>query len=126
MKTPALAAVLAIAATAASAQPPPRELFENDLITISGQIVGVDLSQPGASVTVKDARSGVMWKVVGLTSNTLVRGGLTPNIKGSLTVAGYPAKDKVCAPACSLRMREMTFPDGRKVFLGVSGTAPRS
>jgi hypothetical protein len=125
MKAPALAAIFAMAATAAFAQPPPRELFENELTTISGEIVSVDFSQPGASVRVKDARSGVVWRVVGPSSNTLVRGGLKPDeVKGSMTVSGYASK--VCASECSLRMREMTFPDGRKVFLGSSGSAPRS
>lgn len=125
MKTAAFAAALVATASAALAQPPPRELFVQDLTTISGEIVSVDLSTPGANMRVKDARSGVVWKVVGPTSNALTRGGgLTPETRGSVTVAGYA--EKACSAECRLRLREMTFPDGRKIFLGAAGPAPRS
>ena len=127
MKTAVLTAALFVTASAALAQPPPRELYEEQLTTISGEVLSVDLTMPGASVRVRDAESGVTWLIQGPTNNTLVRAGVVPEAPGTLTVAGYQSKDKICAPDCKMRMREMTFPDGRKVFLGTSGnTAPRS
>ena len=39
---------------------------------------------------------------------------------------GYQSKDRACKPACKANGRDITFPDGRKLFMGSSGTgAPR-
>src|SRR5690606_29916729 len=103
-----IAAAVMLAASSAAAQPPPRELFEEELTTISGEVQNVDYTQPGANFRVKDARSGVVWKVVGPTSNTLVRGGISAETRDVVTVAGYV--EKGCTANCSLRLREMTFP----------------
>ena len=69
------------------------------------------------------------WMVEGGTPNTLVRSGIT---KASLpagteiVVRGYQSKDKLCKPACKANGRDVTFPDGRKIFMGSSGTgAPK-
>jgi hypothetical protein len=43
-----------------------------------------------------------------------------------IVVRGYQSKDKVCIPVCKANGRDMTFPDGRKLFMGSSGTgAPK-
>ena len=67
--------------------------------------------------------------VEGGTPNTLIRGGLTrDSLKAGteIIVRGYQAKDKRCAPACKANGRDVTFADGRKVFMGSSGTgAPK-
>jgi hypothetical protein len=69
------------------------------------------------------------WMVEGGTPNTLFRNGLTKeSIKPGVEVIvrGYQAKDKRCLPACKANGRDITFLDGRKVFMGSSGTgAPR-
>jgi hypothetical protein len=39
---------------------------------------------------------------------------------------GYQSKDKLSTPACKANGRDLTFPNGQKVFMGASGTgAPR-
>jgi hypothetical protein len=41
-------------------------------------------------------------------------------------VRGYQSKDHGCKPACKANGRDMAFTDGRKVFMGSSGTgAPK-
>ena len=43
-----------------------------------------------------------------------------------IVVRGYQSKGKLCLPRCIANGRDVTFPDGRKVFMGSSGTgAPR-
>jgi Family of unknown function (DUF6152) len=65
------------------------------------------------------------WMVEGGTPNTLMRSGIT---KASLPpgteiiVRGYQSKDKLCRPACKANGRDVTFPDGKKLFMGSSGT----
>ena len=61
--------------------------------------------------------------------NTLLRAGIDKNtlaIGSEIVVRGYQSKDKACAPACKANGRDVTFADGRKLFMGSSGTgAPR-
>ncbi len=63
------------------------------------------------------------------TPNTLIRNGITKqSIKPGtvIVVKGYQSKGKLCLPRCIANGRDVTFPDGRKVFMGSSGTgAPR-
>jgi hypothetical protein len=69
------------------------------------------------------------WMVEGGTPNTLLRSGIHKNsipIGSEIVVRGYQAKDKRCQPACKANGRDLTFADGRKVFMGSSGTgAPK-
>jgi hypothetical protein len=69
------------------------------------------------------------WMVEGGTPNTLLRAGIDRNTLKTGTeiiVRGYQSKDKLCTPACKANGRDVTFPDGRKLFMGSSGTgAPR-
>ena len=65
----------------------------------------------------------------GGTPNTLIRNGLTKQTlkPGTvIVVRGYQSKGKLCTPRCRANGRDVTFPDGSKVFMGSSGTgAPR-
>ena len=65
------------------------------------------------------------WMVEGGTPNTLQRGGITRDsikIGTVIVVAGYKAKDG----RLRANGRDITFPDGRTLFMGSSGTgAPR-
>ena len=67
--------------------------------------------------------------VEGGTPNTLLRSGLTRDSLQpgtALIVRGYQSKDKSCTPACKANGRDITFTDGRRVFMGSSGTgAPK-
>ena len=41
-------------------------------------------------------------------------------------VRGYQSKDASCKPACKANGRDLAFADGRRVFMGSSGTgAPK-
>ena len=65
------------------------------------------------------------WMVEGGTPNTLLRRGLTKRtlkIGTVIVVHGYQAKDR----STRANGRDITFEDGRKIFMGSSGTgAPR-
>lgn len=69
------------------------------------------------------------WMVEGGTPNTLLRRGINRNsleIGTDIIVTGYQSKDRLCDPTCRANGRDITFPDGRKLFMGSSGTgAPR-
>ena len=84
---------------------------------------------PGSTWTCKNADGKVTkWMVEGGTPNTLLRRGITKDRCRSAPRSwsrGYQAKDG-CAPKCRANGRDMTFPDGRKLFMGSSGTgAPK-
>ena len=62
------------------------------------------------------------WMVEGGTPNTLLRRGITKDslkIGTAIVVDGYQARDHSVNRANG---RNITFPDGRKLFLGSSGT----
>ena len=67
--------------------------------------------------------------VEGGTPNTLLRAGINRNslpIGSEIIVRGYQSKDAACKPACKANGRDLAFPDGRRVFMGSSGTgAPK-
>ena len=69
------------------------------------------------------------WMVEGGTPNTLLRRGITKDslaIGTEIVVRGYQSKDALCTPKCRANGRDITFPDGRKLFMGSSGTgAPK-
>ena len=65
------------------------------------------------------------WMVEGGTPNTLLRRGITKDslkIGTEIVVRGYQSKDALCKPKCRANGRDVTFPDGRKLFMGSSGT----
>jgi len=69
------------------------------------------------------------WMVEGGTPNTLLRRGITKDTLAhgtEIVVRGYQSKDALCKPKCRANGRDVTFPDGRKLFMGSSGTgAPK-
>jgi hypothetical protein len=98
-------------------------------IRLKGKVVKLEWVNPHAwihiEVTKPDGTKEV-WMVEGGTPNTLLRRGLT---RESLTygtvliVDGYQTKDHSLKRANG---RDVTFEDGRKIFMGSSGTgAPR-
>jgi hypothetical protein len=98
-------------------------------IRLQGKVVKLEWVNPHAwihiEVTKPDGTKEV-WMVEGGTPNTLLRRGLT---RESLTygteliVDGYQTKDHSLKRANG---RDVTFTDGRKMFMGSSGTgAPR-
>ncbi len=104
------------------------EFDANKPIQLRGTVAKVEWINPHTwiHIDVKDADGKVeRWMVEGGTPNTLLRRGLT---RASLPegteilVDGYRAKNG----SNRANGRDVTFPDGRKLFMGSSGTgAPR-
>ncbi len=101
-------------------------------VLLKGKVTRIEWINPHAwihlDVPQPDGRV-VAWMVEGGTPNTLLRAGIDKNtlaIGSEIVVRGYQSKDKACKPACKANGRDVTFPDGRKIFMGSSGTgAPR-
>jgi len=104
------------------------EFDPNRPLILSGPVTKVEWVNPHAWIhmeVTKEDGTKETWMVEGGTPNTLLRRGLTRNslLPGTIIIVdGYQSKDR------SNRMngRDVTFPDGRKLFLGSSGTgAPK-
>ena len=104
------------------------EFNPNAPVKLQGPITKVELINPHAWIHMKVTKpDGKVeeWAVEGGTPNTLQRRGITRNtvaIGTVIMVQGYQAKDG------TLRAngRNITFPDGRTLFMGSSGTgAPK-
>ena len=128
----ALAAAVAAAPTAHAHHAFSAEFDAELPIRVQGKIVQVDWINPHAWVHVadeKDDGTKQVWQLEAGTPNTLLRRGLTKTllVPGTeVVVRGYQSKDRNCVPICSGSGRDITFPDGRKFFMGSSGTgAPR-
>ena len=101
-------------------------------VLLRGKVTKVEWINPHAWVHVSAAGpDGVVreWMVEGGTPNTLLRAGIdrgTLKVGTEIIVRGYQSKDRSCEPICKANGRDVTFPDGRKVFMGSSGTgAPK-
>ncbi len=108
------------------------EFDANTPVTLRGKVTKVEWINPHAWVhlAVEQADVGVIdWMVEAGTPNTLLRAGLNKNslpIGSDIVVRGYQSKDRSCKPACKANGRDLVFSDGRKVFMGSSGTgAPK-
>lgn len=105
------------------------EFDPNAPIRLQGKVVKLEWVNPHAwihiQITGKDGKPEV-WMVEGGTPNTLLRRGLkreSLTFGTELIVDGYQTKDHSLKRANG---RDVTFTDGRKIFLGSSGTgAPR-
>ena len=104
------------------------EFDPNRPVLLRGPVTKVEWVNPHAWIhmeVTKEDGSKEAWMVEGGTPNTLLRRGLT---RDSLTpgtfivVDGYQSKDR----SNRANGRDVTFSDGRKLFMGSSGTgAPR-
>jgi hypothetical protein len=104
------------------------EFDPNRPVLLKGPVVRVEWVNPHAWIHLeveKEDGTKEVWMVEAGTPNTLLRRGFT---KDSLkpgtvvTVDGYQSKDR----SNRANGRDMTFPDGTKLFMGSSGTgAPR-
>ena len=107
------------------------EFDSNAPVLLRGKVTKVEWINPHAWIhlDVPGADGVARWMVEGGTPNTLLRAGIDKHslaIGTEIVVRGYQAKDKSCTPACKANGRDVTFPDGRKIFMGSSGTgAPR-
>jgi len=108
------------------------EFDPNKPVLLKGPVTKVEWVNPHAwihiEVTDPDGTKKE-WMVEGGTPNTLLRRGITKDslkIGTEIVVRGYQSKDGLCRPECRANGRDITFPDGRKLFMGSSGTgAPK-
>jgi hypothetical protein len=101
-------------------------------VTLRGNVSKVEWINPHAWIHLTVAQedgSAIEWMVEAGTPNTLLRAGINRNslpIGSEIVVRGYQSKDRSCKPACRANGRDLAFSDGRKVFMGSSGTgAPK-
>lgn len=101
-------------------------------VLLRGKVTKVEWVNPHAwvhMVVLGTDGKGQEWMVEGGTPNTLARAGVDRNsLKPGMeiVVRGYQSKDRSCTPVCKANGRDITFPDGRKAFVGSSGTgAPK-
>ena len=111
----ALAAAPVIAHHAFSAE------FDADRpLQLTGTVTKVEWINPHAWIHIETAE-GVTWMIEGGTPNTLFRRGFTKDSLQAgteIVVDGYQAKDGTN----KANGRDLTFTDGRKLFMGSSGT----
>jgi hypothetical protein len=104
------------------------EFDPNAPVRLQGKVVKVEWVNPHAWIHVEVDKNGAreVWMVEGGTPNTLLRRGLSRDslvIGTEIIVDGYQTKDHSLKRANG---RDVTFSDGRKVFMGSSGTgAPK-
>ena len=97
-------------------------------VTLKGPITKIEWINPHAWIHMDNALPNgktEQWMVEGGTPNTLQRNGISRDsvkVGTIIVVSGYKAKDG----RMRANGRDITFPDGRTMFMGSSGTgAPR-
>jgi hypothetical protein len=101
-------------------------------VNLKGKVTRIEWINPHAWIhlaVIQEDGSTVDWMVEGGTPNTLLRAGIHKNslpIGSDIAVRGYQSKDASCSPACKANGRDLAFADGRRIFMGSSGTgAPK-
>jgi len=104
------------------------EFDANLPIALRGPITRVEWINPHSWIHLENTNEDgtkQLWMVEGGTPNTLLRRGINRDslqIGTEIVVTGYQSKDRLCTPECRGNGRDITFPDGRKLFMGSSGT----
>ena len=104
------------------------EFDANRPIKLQGTVAKVEWINPHTWIHVdvkKPDGKTERWQIEGGTPNTLLRRGLTRNslIPGTvIVIEGYQMKDRTLKG----NGRDLTLPDGRKLFMGSSGTGAPS
>ena len=121
-----LLAAATLGVTQASAHPAFAAEFDGKSpVLLRGKVTKVEWINPHAWVHVMNTNPDFAqgeWMVEGGTPNTLLRRGITrESLKPGtvLVIDGYQARDHSLLRANG---RNVTYPDGRKLFLGSSGT----
>ena len=104
------------------------EFDANAPVTLRGPVTKIEWINPPAWIHMETKGAGgkpELWMVEGGTPNTLQRNGISRDsikVGTEIVVSGYRAKDG----RMRANGRDITFPDGRTLFMGSSGTgAPR-
>ena len=129
MKTKLFLAVAGIGVLVAAAVPVVAhhangaEFDANRPVLLKGKVTKVEWVNPHAWIHLAVEKDGKTedWMVEGGTPNTLLRRGIDRNslkVGTDIVVDGYQSKDR----SNRANGRDVTFPDGKKLFMGSSGT----
>lgn len=97
-------------------------------VLLRGKITRVEWINPHTWVHLEvESEDGTTeaWMVEGGTPNTMLRAGFTRDTLAAgteIVVRGYRSRDPSCVPACRANGRDITFPDGSKVFMASPGS----
>lgn len=100
------------------------EFDATKLLRLQGTITKVEWVNPHAWIHIRVKNpdgTATDWMIEGSTPNTLLRRGLTKQSLPAgteIVVQGYQAKNG----ALRANGRDITFPDGRRLFMGISET----
>ena len=104
------------------------EFSRDKPVTLEGEVLMMEWVNPHTWIHMEvtaDDGDKMVWMVEGGTPNTLLRRGLSRDtipVGAMIVVDGYQSKDR----SARANGRDVTFEDGRKFFMGSSGTgAPR-
>jgi hypothetical protein len=101
------------------------EFDPNSPVLLKGKVVKIEWVNPHAWIHMevpKPDGTKEIWMIEGGSPNSLLRRGLTRDslqVGTEIVVDGYQARDRTFMRANG---RNVTFTDGRKLFLGSSGT----
>jgi hypothetical protein len=97
-------------------------------VLLRGKITRVEWINPHTWVHIEvenEDGTRAAWMVEGGTPNTMLRAGFTRDTLAAgteIVVRGYRSRDPNCIPACRANGRDITFPDGSKVFMASPGS----
>ncbi len=104
------------------------EFDANKPVKLTGTITKMEWVNPHSwlHINVKKADGTTQpWMVEGGPPTSLVRRGFSKKslvVGTEVIVNGFQSKDHACRPICRANGRDITFTDGRKLFMGSSGT----
>jgi len=104
------------------------EFDANRPITLKGKITRMEWVNPHSWLHIDVSKpDGTVqkWMVEGGPPTSLVKRGFSKKslVPGTdVVVSGFQAKDTACRPICRANGRDISFTDGRKLFMGSSGT----
>jgi len=104
------------------------EFDANKPVKLKGTVTSMEWVNPHSwlHIDVKKADGTVeKWMVEGGPPTSLLKRGFTKKsvvIGSEVVVEGFMSKDHACRPICRANGRDITFTDGRKLFMGSSGT----
>jgi hypothetical protein len=101
----------------------------NAPVVLNGKVTGVDWVRPFVKVHMTDETTGKAWVVEGGAPEVMADSGYTREqlaAGAQVTVRGYQAKDKSCAPECMASGRDLKFADGRSRPITVANLTAKS